>query len=87
MNGKLITHSLRLFFGVFMICVYLGMAVLMAINFFEWSATPLWTLVRWVMAAIFATYGIYRGYRQFAGVDYYRNERFENTNDENNDDE
>lgn len=84
MNVKVITHGLRLFFGVFMICVYLGMAVLMAINFFGWGLTPLWTLARWGMAIVFAAYGIYRGYRQFAGIDYYRNDRFEQDNDNEN---
>ncbi len=54
-------------FGIFMVLVYLGVAVLMAINFFDWSNTPLWNTVRWFFAGLFAAYGIYRGYREVKG--------------------
>ncbi len=62
-------------FGVFMICVYLGMAYLLAINFFDWTNSRGWTIVRWAMAVVFAAYGFYRCYRQIKGIDYYRNPR------------
>ncbi|CRH72502.1 Uncharacterised protein [Chlamydia trachomatis] len=64
-------QAVRVFFGIFMILVYLGMAALMVINFFGWN-TPPFTQLRWVLAVIFAIYGLYRGYRQFKGLDYYR---------------
>ncbi len=66
-----VNQGVKLFFGIFMVLVYLGMAVLMAINFFNWSSTPLWNAVRWFFAALFAIYGIYRGYREVKGEHTY----------------
>lgn len=64
-------QGVKLFFGIFMVMVYLGMAFLMAINFFDWSNTPLWRTVRWFFAVLFAAYGIYRGYREVKGKHTY----------------
>ena len=64
-------QGVKMFFGIFMVLVYLGMAALMAINFFDWSTTPLWNAVRWFFAALFAVYGIYRGYREIKGEHTY----------------
>jgi len=72
MNETGMMRSVRVFFGIFMVLVYLGMAILLATNFFGWSNTPLWNGIRWLFAAIFAIYGIYRCYRQITGKDYYR---------------
>lgn len=72
-SSNTITRLLRGFFGIFMVVVYLGMAYLLAMNYFDWDATPFWKAVRWGMATIFGIYGIYRGYRQIKGIDYYRN--------------
>ena len=58
---------LKMIFGVFMVCVYLGMAVLMAIDFFDWKNTPL----RWLFAVILGAYGLYRGYRMIKGEHTY----------------
>jgi len=66
-----ILKAVRIFFGIFMILVYLGMAYLLYINFFDWTTEP-WITLRYVFAAILALYGIYRCYRQIKGVDYYR---------------
>lgn len=71
-TGEGILKALRLFFGSFMVIVYLGMAVLFAVNFFHFDNTPLWTMARWIFALILGAYGIYRGYRHIKGVDYYR---------------
>ena len=71
-NGNSITRIVRLLFGIFMIIVYLGMAYLLAVNFFDWSTTPLWNTIRWAFAVILALYGIFRCYRQVSGKDYYR---------------
>ncbi len=54
-------------FGIFMVIVYLGMAYLMAINFFNFANTPVWNAARWFFAVILALYGIYRFYRVFKG--------------------
>ena len=64
-------QGVKMFFGIFMVLVYLGMAALMAINFFDWSNTPLWNAVRWFFAVLFAAYGIYRGYREIKGEHTY----------------
>lgn len=71
-KGNNITKIVRLLFGVFMVIVYLAMAYLLAVNYFDWSQAPLWKTVRWGMAAILAVYGMFRGYRQITGMDYYR---------------
>ena len=63
--------ALRILFGVFMIVVYLGMAYLLFINFFQLYSEP-WITLRCVFAIVLALYGIYRCYRQIKGIDYYR---------------
>lgn len=89
-DGWSITTWLRLLFGGFMVLVYLGMAVLLAINFFNWSETRYTTWMRYGLAVVFAAYGIYRGYRQASGQDYYRvrdlEERYGTYNDATSDD-
>ena len=66
-----LTGVFGIFFGIFMVLVYLGMAVLMAINYFGWSTTGLWSVMRWLFAAVFAVYGLYRGYRVMKGEHTY----------------
>ena len=61
----------KMAFGFFMVLVYLGMAALFASNFFNWSATPTWTAVRWFFVVVFAAYGIFRGYREITGTHTY----------------
>lgn len=70
-TGNNIFRTLRVFFGLFMVIVYLGMAYLMFINFFDWNTSLTW--FRYVLAVVFMLYGVYRCYRQVTGVDYYRN--------------
>ncbi len=72
LSGYSVLSALRVFFGIFMIVVYLGMAVLLLINFFNWEETPVWNLGRYTMAILLALYGLYRCYRQVKGIDYYR---------------
>lgn len=57
----------RMIFGIVMICVYIGMGILMFINFFGFDAN--WQWLRWVGGTIFVLYGIWRGIRQFYGLD------------------
>lgn len=78
---SLIFKSIRIFFGIFMICVYLGMAYLLYINFFEWTSEP-WLTLRYIFAGILALYGIYRCYRQIKGIDYYRLRDLEERNND-----
>ena len=63
-------------FGIFMVLVYLGMAVLMAINYFNMNG------VRWLFAVVFAAYGLYRGYREITGEHTYGMRRYDDPDDE-----
>lgn len=63
---------MRNVFGIIMILVYIGMGVLMFINFFQFSES--WTWVRWTLGILFIVYGFWRAYRQFKGTDYSRDE-------------
>lgn len=65
-------HKLiRAFFGVFMIILYVGMGVLLLVNAFNWSND--WAWCRYVVGVVLIIYGIFRGYRQYRGNDYYSN--------------
>ena len=76
-NQTGMNRVVKMFFGIFMVFVYLGMAVLMAVNFFDWSNAPLWKGVRWFFAIVFAAYGIYRGYRELTGEHTYGMRRYD----------
>ena len=60
------TGILGVVFGIFMVIVYVGMGVLLFINFFNWTSGWAWT--RWVVGAVLIVYGFYRGYRTFVAV-------------------
>lgn len=62
-----------------MVLVYLGMAALLAINYFDWSTTGVWNVLRWLFAIIFAAYGVYRGYREVKGEHTYGMRRYDDT--------
>ena len=76
---SLFFKAIRIFFGIFMILVYWGMAYLLYINFFRWTTEP-WLTSRYVFAVILAVYGLYRCYRQIKGIDYYRLRDLEDRN-------
>lgn len=62
-------HVMRNVFGVIMILIYIGMGVLFFIGFFPWLSGS-WEWLRWVGGTMFVAYGLWRGYRQFRGIDY-----------------
>lgn len=64
---SVIPSAMRTIFGIIMIIVYVGMGILFLINFFQWQASFSW--VRWIGGALFIVYGIWRGIRQFWGID------------------
>ena len=68
---------MKMAFGFFMVLIYLGMAALFAFNFFDWSSAPIWTAVRWFFVAVFAAYGIFRGYRELTGEHTYGMRRYD----------
>ena len=61
---SMIPSTMRIVFGVIMIIVYVGMGILLLINFFDWGDTPVWT---W--RHLLSIYGIWRAIRQFWGID------------------
>lgn len=61
-------QTMRNIFGIIMIIVYIGMGILCFCGVFDWL-TGSWAWLRWVAGALFVVYGIWRAYRQFAGID------------------
>ena len=61
-----IAQGAKMFFGIFMVLFYLGVAVLLAKNFFG-----LPRYLSWFFAVVFAAYGLYRGYRELKGEHTY----------------
>ncbi len=58
---------MRSIFGIIMIIVYVGMGVLLLINFFNWGGDWAWT--RYVVGIVLVIYGLWRAYRQVKGID------------------
>ncbi|MDE6543458.1 MAG: hypothetical protein K2J97_01190 [Muribaculaceae bacterium] len=58
----------RMIFGIFMIIIYVGMGILLLVNFFGWESGN-WEWLRWTGGVLLILYGIWRAYRQFAGID------------------
>lgn len=72
-NRNKTPQTMRNIFGVVMILIYLGMGVLFLINFIQFTGA--WEILRWVGGVLFIVYGIWRGYRQFKGIDPGFNDR------------
>lgn len=67
-NGNSAAGSVvRAIFGIIMIIVYVGMGVLLLINFFDWGQG--WDWLRFGGGGLFIIYGIWRAIRQFKGID------------------
>lgn len=66
-SGTRPTGIIRTIFGIIMVIVYVGMGILLLINFFGWSGDLAWT--RYVVGIVLVIYGIWRAYRQIAGID------------------
>lgn len=58
---------MRTVFGIFMIIIYVGMGILLLINFFNWDGDWSWT--RYVVGIALIIYGVWRAYRQIKGID------------------
>lgn len=65
-RGNKPPRIMRILFGILMVFIYLGMGGLMLINFFNWSEPALY----YPIGGLLVVYGIYRGYRQYKGLDY-----------------
>lgn len=62
------TQIVRNVFGIFMIVIYVGVGILLLINWFRWD-DPKFDWVRYVGGSLFILYGIWRAYRQIKGID------------------
>lgn len=58
---------MRSIFGIIMIIIYVGMGILLLINYFGWSADWAWT--RYIVGVVLVIYGFWRAYRQVKGID------------------
>ncbi len=58
---------MRLLFTILMVIVYIGMGILLLINFFGWDITYAWP--RYTVGCVLIVYGIWRAYRHYAGID------------------
>ena len=65
----MVPSTMRVIFGIIMIIVYMGMGVLLLINFFQWNDTAAMNWLRWIGGGLLIAYGIWRGIRQFWGID------------------
>ena len=52
---------IKILYAVIMVIVYIGMGVLMLINFFHWGAD--WSFVRYVLGSVLVVYGAWRAVR------------------------
>ncbi len=67
-NRVQVPSAMRVVFGIIMIIIYVGMGILLLINFFDWHGEVLLWL-RWIAGIMFIVYGIWRAIRQFWGID------------------
>lgn len=67
-NGNsAVGSAARTIFGIIMIIIYVGMGILLLINFFDWDTG--WNWLRWGGGILFILYGAWRALRQFKGID------------------
>lgn len=58
---------MRGIFALIMVIVYIGVGVLLLMNYFKWDASIGW--LRWIIGVVLIIYGVFRAYRQLAGID------------------
>lgn len=69
-RGSMIPGAMRVIFGIIMIIVYLGMGILILLNYFQWDTSSIFAMsCRWGGGVILVLYGIWRAIRQFWGID------------------
>ena len=66
-DGYKANNIMRAIFGIIMIIIYVGMGVLLLINFFNWDGDWAWT--RYVVGIVLIIYGFWRAFRQVKGID------------------
>ena len=65
-TGSKANRIMRSIFGIIMIVIYVGMGVLLLINYFNWGGDWAWT--RYVVGVVLIIYGFWRAYRQVSGI-------------------
>lgn len=58
--------AMRAVFALIMIVIYIGVGVLLLINFFGWVESIAW--IRWIIGIVLIIYGAFRAYRYFADM-------------------
>ena len=66
-TGSKANRIMRSIFGIILIVIYVGMGVLLLINYFNWGGDWAWT--RYVVGVVLIIYGFWRAYRQVSGID------------------
>lgn len=66
-TGHTPNKLMRGLFALIMVIVYIGMGILLLINFFNWTESIAW--LRWIIGIVLIIYGIFRAWRQWAGID------------------
>ena len=66
-TGSKANRIMRSICGIIMIVIYVGMGVLLLINYFNWGGDWAWT--RYVVGVVLIIYGFWRAYRQVSGID------------------
>lgn len=66
-TGSKANRIMRSIFGIIMIVIYVGMGVLLLINYFNWGGDWAWT--RYVVGVVLIIYGFWRAYRRVSGID------------------
>ena len=61
--------AIYVIFGIFMVLVYIGMGVLLILNFFGAPPTLLWTIANYTVGVILIIYGVWRAIRLIFGLD------------------
>lgn len=66
-NRPGVPKTMRTVFGIFMILFYLTIGVLILVGVLDFYGD--WEWLRWTAGIILVVYGLWRGYRQFTGLD------------------
>lgn len=66
-NSMKTPKMMRMVFGIFMVLIYVGMGILLFMNFFEYPEQYAW--IRWLVGSMLVLYGFWRAYRQYKGID------------------
>lgn len=59
--------AMRAVFALIMIVVYIGVGILLLVNFFQWTESIAW--IRIIIGIVLIIYGGFRAIRYFKGID------------------